>query len=115
MERFWEPDKKTLLPHVRERSGEALYRLENDLHRKLCPSRSTATEERVADTYIAGGGKAQWTQTPARCWINAGARRIRNKIRQIWVRIIRVVEDIEELCPELQRHPLGQQRVLEEG
>ena len=87
-------------------TGEEASRvLENDLQRKLRSAWSPTSEERIADAYIACGGKAQWTETTA--WRRARygaytcARRIGNEVRQIWVCEIRMIEDVEKLGSEL--------------
>ena len=52
--------KKTLPPRgSREEPGKRLYELEGELQRKLGSARTAATQERVADAYIASSKKWQ--------------------------------------------------------
>jgi len=79
--------------------------LENDLQCELRTSRSSTTEERIADADVAGSAESQRTQSAAgrravdRAYPCAGW--VSNKIRQVWIRVIRVVEHVEELGPKL--------------
>lgn len=116
---FMPPKKRSSRMFAGGAGEETLCKLENDLQRKLRSAWSTTSEERVANADITGGGKAQWAKTAtwsrARDGAYTGARGIGDEVRQIRVRKIRVVQDVEELGPELQRNSLGQQRVLEDG
>jgi hypothetical protein len=52
--------KRTLLPRgSREEPGKKLYELEGELQRELGSARTAATQERVADAYIASSKKWQ--------------------------------------------------------
>src|SRR5579862_2877379 len=94
-------------------------KLEREFRCELNTPRPTASEERIADANVAGGGDG----------ITAGAclqrvrpvqgksvrRWIGDKCRQEWIRKIRMVHDIEEISPQLQIKPLSKNRVLING
>jgi hypothetical protein len=74
--------------------------LKRDLQSELRSARSASTQERVADAHVAGGGESQVADATASA-IKAVACWIGNEVRQVRVGEIRVVEDVEELSPEL--------------
>ena len=86
--------------------------LERDLGRKLHPARAAAAEKRIADAHIARRRKRQETDAPPRC-VQAVVCRIGNEIRQVRIGKVGMIQQVEELGPDLQIYPLGDRRVLE--
>src|ERR1700730_2222362 len=116
MERF---AKKTLLPHVRERSGgkNGVPELERNLSRELDSPRPAASQERIADANIARGCERQERcsrrkvsrETPT-IGVEPVGRGIRDEIRKIGIGKIGVVEEVEEVDVKLEIQPFRQSR-----
>src|ERR1700731_4354940 len=99
--------KKKLLPKMREERGKKSNGLEGDLQSELRSARAAPSEEGVADTYVAGSGESEVAAPPSKA-VEAIACRVCDEVRQVWIGEIGVIENIEELSPELQNGVLGQ-------
>src|SRR5262249_17380725 len=73
---------------------------------------SAATEERVADSHVTG--RAQRVVPAVAAGRGIGRSDVGDEVRQERIREVRVVEQVEELSPELQVDLLGQSRIFEE-
>ena len=121
--------KKAPPAHIAGGAGEEKLRnnLERDLQSELRSARAASAEERIADAHVAGGGESegatalsgrnQLTNLGISKWIpggNAVAGRVGDEVRQVWIGEIGVIENIEELSPELQNCMLGQVGIFED-
>src|SRR5205807_4171402 len=90
------------------------------LRGELNAARSAAAEEGVADTHVAGGGEPI-NRVLLVCGIDITTGRaiwgtdVRNKIGHRRVGEVRVIENVEELGPDLQCTVLSKGSVLEYG
>jgi hypothetical protein len=96
-----------------------LRRLKRELRRQLHRPRPAAAQERIPDAHIARRRQRQRAQTspdrqPAGPIADPIRRRIRNERRQIWIRKVRMIEQVVRLKPQLQLQPLGDGRVLKD-
>src|ERR1035438_7513773 len=85
--------------------------LEAQFHAQVNPARSAAAEERIADGYIRSCTQRVVSSTGA-VRIYAILRAIRNERRQFGIREIGMIEQVVDLCPELQGHLLGERGFL---
>src|SRR5262249_33075486 len=87
--------------------------LEADLRRELQSARPSAAEKRIADSYITCSSERVRTDATT-CAVESVYHRIGDKVRQQRICEVRMVEQVEELRPQVQRYMLGYWRVLED-
>ena len=117
------PGEKKLLPRKREEFEGQKDNLEGELGGKLDAARTAAAEERIADADVTGGGDdtaapgqrikgaPHFTSTTT-IELKSAGQRVGQEGRQVRAGKVRVVQDVKEICPELQLYALGQGRVF---
>src|ERR1035441_6509094 len=98
------------MPAVRtEMSPSAL---EHELQRQLNPSRTTAPDKGIAFSHVARGSGRQEALARTGVWIDPNGVTGGKEGRQEWIGKIRMIHDVEEICPKLHFQPVAYRCVL---
>ncbi len=105
-------DKETTAPPSDRRSrGISGATLERNLGRKLDATRPAATEEWIADAHVASCSERQETDAAARR-VQPIVCRVSNKVRQVRIGEVGMIEQVKEFSSDLQIYALCDRCVL---
>ena len=85
--------------------------LESELRGQLQAARSAAAEEGIANADVTSGGQAEGTRRGS-VRIDAILGGVRDEVRQVGIREVRMVEDVVSLKAEFHVQLLGELRLL---